>query len=172
VMTDPGGSDQKSFIEIGVPAVQLFTGAHTDYHKPEDTPDKIDGAGLVKVAAVTRELVAYLAERPTPLSSNLPGAASAAASAPAGERRVSFGSIPDYAFPGPGVRITGTTPGSPADKAGLLPGDVIVKLGDTTIGSMREFSDALKTFAPGTTVAVTYQRDGKQTTVETTLVAR
>jgi hypothetical protein len=172
VMTDPGGSDQKSFIEIGVPAVQLFTGANVDYHKPQDTADKIDGAGLVKVAAVTRELVAYLAERPTPLSSNVSGAKSPDATTPAGERRVSFGSIPDYAFPGPGVRITGTTPGSPADKAGLKAGDVIVKMGESTIGSMRDFSDALKTFAPGATVTVTYQRDGQPHTVEATLVAR
>jgi S1-C subfamily serine protease len=126
----------------------------------------------VKVAAVTRELVAYLAERPTPLSSTVSGAKSPGATTPAGERRVSFGSIPDYAFPGPGVRITGTTPGSPADKAGLKAGDVIVKMGESTIGSMRDFSDALKTFAPGATVTVTYQRDGQPHTVQATLVAR
>ena len=71
VMNDPGGSDQKSFVEAGVPAVQLFTGANPDYHTPGDTPDKIDGDGLVKVAAVTREFVAYLAERDRPLTSKL-----------------------------------------------------------------------------------------------------
>jgi hypothetical protein len=172
VMSDPGGSDQKSFIEIGVPAVQLFTGTNADYHKPEDTADKIDGPGLVKVAAVTRELVAYLAERPTPLTSSLSGVKGSGATTPAGERRVSFGSIPDYAFPGPGVRITGTTPGSPADRAGLMAGDVILKLNEATIGSMRDFSDALKTLAPGAKIAVTYLRDGHPHTVEATLVAR
>jgi hypothetical protein len=172
VMNDPGGSDQKSFIEIGVPAVQLFTGAHADYHQPGDTTDKIDGAGLVKVAAVARELVAYLAERPTPLTSKLTGAPGAAAAPAAGERRVSFGSIPDYAFPGPGVRITGTMPGSPAEKAGLQAGDVIVKLGDKPIASMREFSEALKAFSPGEKVTVTYQRDGQPKSVDATLVAR
>ena len=172
VMNDPGGSDQKSFIEVGVPAVQLFTGAHADYHQPGDTVDKIDGRGLVKVAAVTRELVAYLAERPTPLTSKLSGAPSAAAAPAAGERRVSFGSIPDYAFPGPGVRVTGTMPGSPAEKAGLQASDVIVKLGDKPIASMREFSEALKAFTPGAKVTVTYQRDGQTKTAEATLVAR
>jgi aminopeptidase N len=172
VMNDPGGSDQKSFIEIGVPAVQLFTGAHADYHQPGDTADKMDGPGLVKVAAVTRELVAYLAERPTPLTAKLSGAPSAAATPAAGERRVSLGSIPDYAFPGPGVRVTGTMPGSPAEKAGLQAGDVIVKLGDKAIGSMRDFSEALKAFAPGAKVTVTYQRDGQTKSAEATLVAR
>ena len=172
VMTDPGGSDQKSFLEIGVPAVQVFTGAHADYHKPQDTADKIDGPGLVKVAAVTREFVAYLAERPQPLTSKLGGAPAASAAPAAGERRVSLGGIPDYAFPGPGVRITGTTAGSPAEKAGLQAGDVIVKLGDAHVGSMRDYSEALKAFAPGAKTVVTYERDGQTRTAEVTLVAR
>jgi aminopeptidase N len=172
VMSDPGGSDQKTFLEIGVPAVQLFTGAHADYHKPGDSADKIDGAGLVKVAAVARELVAYLAERPTPLTSKTSAGASAGTAPAAGERRVSLGTIPDYSFPGPGVRVSGTTPGSPAEKVGLRAGDVIVKLGDTTVGSMRDFSEALKSFSPGAKVTVTYLRDGKTQAVETTLVGR
>jgi aminopeptidase N len=175
VMDDPGGSDQKSFIEAGVPAVQVFTGANADYHQPTDTPDKIDPDGLIKVAAVTREIVAYLAERPGPLTSKLGGAktpAAAPASAAGGERRVSLGSIPDYAFAGPGVRITGTMPGSPAEKAGLLAGDVIMKIGDTAVSGMQEFSQALKTFAPGDKIAVKVMRDGKPVTVEATLVAR
>ena len=172
VMDDPGGSDQKSFVAIGVPAVQLFTGAHADYHQPGDTADKIDGDGLVKVAAVARELVAYLAERPNPLTSRL-GRPTAAAPAPAGgERRVSLGTIPDYAYAGPGVRVTGTMPGSPAEKAGLRAGDLLVKIGDTAVGSMREFAEALKAFEPGAKVTVTFQREGVTRTAPVVLVAR
>jgi membrane-associated protease RseP (regulator of RpoE activity) len=177
VMDDPGGSDQKSFIEAGVPAVQVFTGANADYHQPTDTPDKIDADGLAKVAAVTRELVAYLAERPGPLTSKLGGAKPAGAgaaqpSAPGGDRRVSLGSIPDYGYPGPGVRVSGTVPGSPAEKAGLRADDVIIKIGDTSVSGMKDFSDALKKFAPGDKVAVKVMRDGKPITVEATLTAR
>jgi len=172
VMNDPGGSDQKSFVEIGVPAVQIFTGANSDYHRPSDTADKIDGDGLVKVASITRELVAYLAERDRPLTSKLVAGAGAPAPPAAGERRVSFGSIPDYAFAGPGVRITGTTSGSPAEKAGLKEGDVIVKIGETAIGTMRDFSETLKKMSPGDKVSLTVMRDGKSITVEATLVAR
>jgi peptidase M28-like protein/PDZ domain-containing protein/peptidase M1-like protein len=172
VMSDPGGSDQKSFIEIGVPAVQVFTGANADYHQAGDTADKIDGPGLVKVAAVTRELVAYLAERDRPLTSTISGAPTTAAASPSSERRVSLGTIPDYAFAGPGVRISGTTPGSPAEKAGLKEGDVLVRLGDAAVLSMRDFSEALKGFAPGARVTVTYQRDAQTHTTEATLVAR
>jgi aminopeptidase N len=172
VMTDPGGSDQKSFVEAGVPAVQLFTGAHADYHAAGDTADKVDGPGLVKVAAVTREFVAYLAERDRPLTSKL-GAAPTGGPAPSpGERRVSLGTIPDYAFAGPGVRISGTMPGSPAEAAGLKEGDVLVKLGEAPVVTMKDFSEALKPLAPGARVVVTFLRDGKTLTAEAVLAAR
>ena len=56
-------SDQKSFIDKGVPAVQIFTDPHADYHRPGDTADKIDGPGLVKVATFVKEGIVYLGER-------------------------------------------------------------------------------------------------------------
>jgi aminopeptidase N len=171
VVNDPGGSDQTRFLAAGVPAVQLFTGAHADYHAAGDTADKIDGDGLVKVAAVTREIVAYLAGRDRPLTARIAGGAPAAP-APSGERRASLGGIPDYGFEGPGVRITGTVPGSPAEKAGLKDGDVIVSLGAVATTTMREFSDALKARAPGDRVEVTVLRDGKKTTVDVVLGSR
>ena len=64
-------SDQVSFTEQNVPAVQIFTAAHADYHRPSDTADKIDVAGLAKVAAFVREGIAYLAERPEPLTNTI-----------------------------------------------------------------------------------------------------
>jgi hypothetical protein len=171
VVNDPGGSDQTSFLAAGVPSVQLFTGAHADYHAAGDTADKIDGDGLVKVAVVAREIVSYLAARDRPLTPRIAGTAPAAP-APGGERRASLGAIPDYGFEGPGVRITGTVPGSPAEKAGLREGDVIVGLGAAETTSMREFSDALKAKAPGDRVEVVVLRDGKKTKLEAVLAAR
>ncbi|MGD2112179.1 MAG: M20/M25/M40 family metallo-hydrolase, partial [Gammaproteobacteria bacterium] len=67
VADDIGSSDQTSFIGAGVPAVQLFSGAHADFHRPGDTADRIDSAGLVKTAQVLKEVVAYLAVRPQAL---------------------------------------------------------------------------------------------------------
>ena len=54
-------SDHVSFVEAGIPAVQLFTGPHVDYHRPSDTAEKVDVPGLAKVAAVAKELVSWLA---------------------------------------------------------------------------------------------------------------
>ena len=175
-------SDQMSFIRKNVPAIQLFTSAHADYHRPTDTADKIDPAGLAKVASFAREGIAYLAERETPLTNTIPkasapGAAPAApAAAPTGDqaqgRRVSFGSVPDFAFTGPGVRVGGVVPGSPAEKGGLKEGDVMMKFDAVQMANLQTFSDFLKTAKVGQTVKVSVVRDGKALTLSVTLVER
>ena len=68
--------------------MQIFTGAHEDYHRPTDTPDKIDSAGLVKVATFVKEAAAYLIEREPPMNVRIEGAAPAGGEqANAGGRR-------------------------------------------------------------------------------------
>ena len=156
-------SDQMSFIEKGVPAVQIFTEPHVDYHRPSDTPEKLDGAGLVKVAAFVREGIQYLGDRPEPLTVTIARHASAPAGgaappAAAGSRRVTIGTMPDFAFAGPGVKVTAVTPGSPAEKAGLKEGDLLVKLNGEPIADLKSYSAMLRTLQPGQSVRVTYRR--------------
>jgi aminopeptidase N len=175
-------SDQMSFIRRNVPAIQLFTTVGVDYHRPTDTADKIDAAGLVKVAAFAREGIAYLGERPTPLTNTIPAAATPGApnaappaTAPPGQtqgRRVSFGTVPDFAFPGPGARVGGVVPGSPAEKAGIKEGDVMMKLDATDLTGLQSFSEFLKTAKAGQTVTVSIMRDGKPLTLSVTLAER
>jgi hypothetical protein len=184
-------SDQASFVAKGVPAVHIFTAAHADYHRPGDTPDKIDGAGLVKVATFVKEAIVYLGERPEPLTNTIakaaaaaggssgPAAGGAAAAGSAGApppgapaRRVSFGTVPDFAFSGPGVRVDGTVAGSPAEKAGLRPGDVILSIDARPIAGLQAFSDVLRTLAPGQTVNVTLKRGDQEIAVPVTVAER
>jgi aminopeptidase N len=173
VTQDLDASDQKSFIEAGVPAVQIFSGPHADYHRPTDTADKIDGEGLVKVASFVKEALLYLAEREEPMSfAGKKKEAASGTATTAGSRRASTGSMPDFAFSGEGVRIGAVSPGSPAETAGLLEGDIIVRLGGQDIANLKEYSDALKTHQPGDTVELTYLRDGAENTVSITLGER
>ena len=177
-------SDQMSFIRKNVPAIQLFTTVGADYHRPTDTADKIDAAGLVKVASFAREGIAYLAERETPLTNTIPKpgtpgapAAAAAPTAPGGgdqpqARRVSFGTVPDFAFTGLGVRVGGIVPGSPAEKAGLQEGDVLMRLDATDMASLQTFSDFLKAAKAGQAVRVALVREGRPVTLSVTLVER
>ncbi len=171
-------SDQKSFIDRGVPAVQVFTDPHPDYHRPGDTVEGVDGAGLVKVATFVKEGIGYLAEREEPLTDTI--AAAAAGSSPSrpprgpggSGRRVSFGTMPDFAFSGPGVKVAGVTPGSPAEKAGVQEGDIIRRFAGQEVESLRGYSEILKGLEAGQTVTVVLDRDGEEQTLEAVLAVR
>jgi len=58
-----GRSDDSSFINRRVPAINFFTGFHSDYHRPTDDWEKIDAEGTRRVAALALELAAQIAER-------------------------------------------------------------------------------------------------------------
>ena len=158
------GSDQASFIERGIPGVQIFTGPHEDYHRPSDTADKIDGVGLVKVATFLKEAVTFMLEREAPLTVRIEGATIHPHTAPhaQGGRKVLFGTVPDFAYQGEGVRIDSTVPDSPAARAGLVEGDVLVRLDETDLADLRAFSEFLKTLKPDQEVEATVVRDGKK----------
>ena len=171
-------SDQATFIEKGRPAVQIFSGPHTDYHRPSDMADRIDFPGMVKVAAFTREAVAYLADRKEPMTVTIaagpapPAGVASGRPAAAGGKRVSLGTVPDFSFDGPGVKLEGTVPGSAAEKAGLSKGDVVLKVGTAPVGDLRGLSEALKGLKAGDTVPVVFSRDGKESTVNVTVGER
>ena len=174
ITTDLAASDQQAFIDIGIPGVHLSSGASLDYHRPSDTVDKVDGDGLVKVAMFTKEAVVYLADRVEPLTVTIDQSAPARP-APGGQqggRRVSVGTVPDFAFAGEGVRIDAIVPGSPAEQAGLLPGDVLVELADKPVINLQGYTDLLKSLEPGQTIGMAVLREGERIEASATLVAR
>ena len=58
-----GRSDDSSFIDRRVPAINFFTGFHDDYHRPTDDWEKVDAAGAAQVARLAYEFAARLASR-------------------------------------------------------------------------------------------------------------
>ena len=167
-------SDQGSFIAAGIPAVQIFSGAHRDYHRPTDTADKIDPAGLVKVAAFTREAIAYLAERDTPMpfTGTASGHPHSRPKTGGATRSVTTGSMPDFSYTGSGVRIADAGKDSPAARAGLQKGDIIIQLGTAKITTLRDYANALKHYKPGDETVIKYLRDGKEQSAKIKLSAR
>ncbi len=170
VKDDPGGSDQVPFHELGVPGIQLTTGPHDDYHRPGDTADKVDTAGMVEVATWLREALLYLSDRTEPLTSTLDGAAGTKITTPTAGRRVFLGTIPDFADTGPGVRIEGVVKDSPAQAAGLREGDRLLSLDGTVIDDLRGYSNLLKQLEAGDTVLLVIERTGD--TFEVNVVLR
>lgn len=167
VKEDLDSSDQISFQLAGVPAVQLFTGAHEDYHRPSDLPEKIDLDGLVKIAAISKEVVEYLAERKEPLTLDvLPPGAVTGQQAP---RRVSLGIIPDFSFQETGCRLSGVVPGSPAEACGLRDGDVITAVNGRPVQGLKDLSAILKALDPGSTVVISGIRNTEEFSVTAVL---
>ena len=174
VKDDPGGSDQVPFHEIGIPGIQLTTGAHQDYHRPSDTSDKIDAQGLVSVATWLREALLYLSERPDALTSTLgvgqhrdPNPAQ-----PQQGRRVMLGTVPDFTDTGPGVRIDDVVEDSPAARSGLRAGDRLLAIDDEQITDLRGYAQLLRQLEPGAEVVVKIERDGEMLSIRVKLVAR
>ncbi len=173
INTDLGFSDQKSFYDIGVPGVQFFGSVHSDFHRPADTVDQVDSAGMVKVAAILKEAAEYLANVPEGLNVTLPKSAPQKRSQRTKQgRRVSIGTIPDFAYSGNGVRITGTTPDSPAALAGLQDGDILSEINGKPIEDLAAYAKVLRSLKAGDTITLQYQRGDKSHRVEITAVAR
>ena len=172
VPDDFGSSDQAAFIQAGVPAVQFFASAHEDYHAPGDTVDKIDTAGLVKVASILKEASEYLANRIEPLTVTIANPSATTETRQSGKRKVSIGTVPDFSYQGPGVRVDSIVPASPAQQAQLQAGDIVLTLAGQAIADLSAYADILRTLPAGEKVQLQYRRNDTLHTVELTLVER
>ena len=158
-------TDVSSFNEAGVPTLNLTTGAHTDYHKPSDTADKINYEDLDRIvdlaAAITRQLLDLDAApqfTKVEQSSQTPSRTGL---------RVFTGTVPDYTAEVKGLLLGGVVAGGPAEKAGLQKGDVIVEISGQSITNIYDYTFALELLKIDQPVKVVYTRGGKR--IETTL---
>lgn len=173
VAKSPAASDDAPFLEKGIPALHVFSGAHDDYHRPGDTADEVSVEGLARIAWFAADLTEYLSRADTQLSFVPAGAESVKAMPRTeGRRRVSFGSIPDFQRESGGVLLTGVLPNSPAEQAGLAQGDIIVAFAGVEVDNLVDYSEAMKQFAPGDQVVVRFLRDGETREVTVTLTER
>jgi Tol biopolymer transport system component/Zn-dependent M28 family amino/carboxypeptidase len=168
-----GPSDHSSFYANGVPVVHLFTGAHEQYHAPEDDANLLNVAGGAEVARITAALAA--AAR---VGKRLEYVRTSAAPPTAGDSRgygAYFGSVPDYsameATTG-GVKLSDVRPNSPAEKGGLRKNDVIVHMAGITINNLYDMTFVLREHKPGDTIDVIVKRDGKEVKLRATLSQR
>jgi hypothetical protein len=165
-----GPSDHASFYAKNLPVMFFFTNLHEDYHKPSDTWDKINYPGEQKVVEYVARIasdIADMAEKPTFTRMAAPAAQ--------GDRRgaqVSLGVIPDFAEDAAGLKISGTRPGSPAEKAGLKEGDVIIKFGGKDVKNIYDFMYSLESFKPKDEVTIVVKRGTQEVTLKAILEAR
>jgi hypothetical protein len=162
-----GRSDFASFYRKGVPAVGFFTDFHPDYHKPGDTADKINVAGMAKIAGLTEKIVAHLAttaERPEYVPGAIKGKGFPQVKAAPGK----LGLSPDSTDRGTGVLVESVSAGGAAAKAGILAGDRIMAIDATPTPSVSAYLTAVQQLRPGTMVEITLQRKGTEMKLKVT----
>lgn len=150
---DAGSSDHTSFLSKQVPVLFFFSGLHADYHKPSDTWEKIDARAAAELLRAVGEIVMRLRNDP-----ERPRFVRTAVGPPAGSGGPGygawFGSIPDFGEGVKGVRFADVREGSPAHKAGLRAGDVLVEFDGKAIENLYDFTYALRSKKPGEQVRV------------------
>jgi hypothetical protein len=158
-------SDHASFVSKQVPVLFFFSGLHADYHKPGDTADKIDApdaAKLLDYVADLAERVAGAPDRPAFVRVSRPPAGPVSGGNSVSGYGPDFGSIPDFDEPPKGVRFADVREGSPAAKAGLRGGDILISFDGKDISNLYDFTYALRDHKPGDLVPVKVLR-GNQT---------
>jgi Tol biopolymer transport system component len=164
-------TDVTSFYPKRIPVLNFFTGAHEDYHRPTDTAEKLDYAGMVRIAKFARGIIADVAsaeERPdySRVERSDQGGGSRET------LRAYLGTIPDYTQEAKGVKISGVRAGSPGEKGGLLGGDVIVEFAGQKITNIYDYTFALDAVKIGQAVKIVVEREGQRVEVSVVPEAR
>ena len=163
-------TDVTSFYPRGIPVMNFFTGSHDDYHRPTDTAEKINYEGLERIVKLARALVVDVANAPA-----RPDYVKVASNEKGGSRdnlRAYLGTIPDYTTEVQGVKLSGVRGGSPAERAGLKSGDVIIEFAGQKIANIYDYTYALDAVKIGKTVEIVVLRDGQRVTIKATPEAR
>jgi len=166
-----GSSDHFSFSLKRIPSLFFFSGLHSDYHRPSDDWERINQETMGEILEVAREAVEEL--------SRVQGRIEYADAGPSmprqgmgGRIRPLFGVFPDTNWTLGGVRLERILAGSPAEKAGLLAGDILVRLNDKVIANVDEFTSLVRRRRPGDQVWVEALRRGEALSVEVNLGSR
>ena len=148
-------SDHASFINAGIPAVFFFSGLHPQYHGPDDDVELVNYDGLAEVARAAGQMLVAMAEAPRESLAFTGQPRNAAGDRP--RLGISIG-VED----GGGVGIASMLDDSPAARAGMQAGDVLIELGGeevTDLGSLREVLGAIDVGSP---VPAVVERDGER----------
>jgi hypothetical protein len=165
-----GPSDHTSFYTSDIPVLHFFTNTHADYHRPSDEWDRIDAAGLERVAALVGGIAADLAGSGPRLSLQR-GVGQPQARGGAGSGAY-LGTVPDFTPVERGVLLGGVTAGSPGDRAGMKKGDVLIRLGVHEVANLEAFTAALRAHRAGDEIDVVVLRGGRELTLRAVLGSR
>jgi hypothetical protein len=154
-------SDHASFYGKKVPVIFFWTGYHPDYHRPSDTSDKINVAGMRRVVDMTEDLINHLAtvaERPKYVKMTSGGGSP-------GVPSIGIDAADDNEK---GVLVKGVTEGGPAVKAGIKSGDRIIEIAGKPVKNLQAYMTTMSAQKPGDMIELTLMRGDKKLSVKVT----
>jgi len=168
-----GPSDHASFHAARIPALFFTTGVHDAYHTPDDRGETLHADGTERVLGLVSDVTLALANTRRELA--FAGAATASHAPPSGEGGYGpyLGTVPAFGAAGVrGAKLAAVRPGSPAERAGLLAGDVIVEFAGSPIESLEEFASLLLAQREGASVRIVVQRGEQRVETDAVLGRR
>jgi len=149
-------TDSTSFYLNGVPTLNFFTGSHDEYHTARDKPKTLNYTGMKSISEFLVDMI--LALEANPAAMDYQQVKKTGGNTGRGFR-VYFGTIPDYASADvSGVKLSGVTKGSPADRAGIKQNDVIIELAGKKIHDIYDYTFILSSLHVGKSVKMVVLR--------------
>jgi Tol biopolymer transport system component len=164
-------TDAQTFFLKGVPILSAFTGSHSEYHTPRDTPELINYEGAAQIAKLMGLVTRALAS-----SSEVPAFQDQKAPEGQGTRAVMtayLGTVPDYAQGDiKGVLLSGVAKEGPAAKAGVQGKDIIVELAGRKIENIYDYTYAIEALKVGIETEIVIERKGMPMRLKVTPLSR
>lgn len=162
-VSDPfAPSDGTSFYQAGIPALNIFTGLHEQYHRPTDDIELINYEGMVRITDMSYGLALDLLkmpERPQWLKADAPQSVGRTGN-------LYLGTMPDYGADVKGMKLAGVREGGPASLAGLKEGDIIIELGSKPVNNIHDYMSALDGLTAGKPAPIKVDRNGQKLNLE------
>jgi hypothetical protein len=161
-----GNGDHWVFFEHAIPLLLLNSGEHEDYHRPGDRIEKLNSDGERRVARLAFSLVHELAQQPARLAFR------EASRRETPETEKALLQTPVRIIDRLGAEcdpmglpiVSRIAAGSPAERAGLHPGDRILRMAGREIRDGRDMAEAVRSGPKQTTIAI--QRAGTPQPIE------
>ena len=153
-------TDASSFYRAGIPILSAFTGSHTDYHTPRDTPEKLnypDAARIARLMGLITRSLATVEQAPDFIKQE-----AKTEKAPRAGLRAWLGSVPSYGDDVVGVLLSDVSKGGPAEKAGVQGGDIVVELDGISLENIYDYTAVLDAIKIGKETSITVMRNGKR----------
>jgi hypothetical protein len=156
-----GPSDHSSFYGKNIPVFFITTGAHQDYHTPDDDVERINFPGLTSVTEFAYRLILDIDNNPRKLAYREAGPKET----PTANYRfkVTLGFMPDFSSTDvEGVRVDFVTKGKAAERGGIKNGDIITAIDGLAVKNIYDYMYRLSKLSKNQIISVELLRNGQK----------